>query len=692
MSLSEITRAHFQNADFNAIEDEWLIHVDENPTDVEYFITVARRLRSAGQGDLAKALLRLVDDEYEAQKLWQETLRLLLAVADLFLRPAAFHGRVLSAIQNLYGHSPSLENMLRISALSKASDELRTLRLQVQRLESLLELDVDSVVFMEGNGVGKIVSINFDLDSYKVDFEGRTGMTIGFKAGAKMLQPLPKGHILRAKLDDPERLATLRDEQPSQLLREVLESYNEPVVAGEIRTALEGIVDKAAWTRWWSAARKHPQVLVTSDKRQRYHWAASSEHAEESILQAFEQGDTAQKLDIFSKNARQNPELGQRMASTMIATAEAATQPNPVLALDIWLALDRAGHTRDGATFAPSRLVKEPNDPVALLDGAASKPVREAVLTAVKAERDDWANIFAKAMLIEKDLATVDRIAGTLAEEAPELLIETLDRVLSQPNRHAGAFLWAARRASTDDEFRRQHASRLFRRLLDVVGRDEFTRYRNALNPLIESGGTLPKLLADLPEDQGKPARAAIERSALEDYLKQPLQNALELRFPELRSNAEENLYALRESIDGRGQELRDLLEVEIPANRTAIQEAVAMGDLRENFEYKSARQRHEYLSSRAAALQRELENAQPIDLEHLDTSTVRVGAVVTLSGPHGTREVTILGPWESDPEAGLISYLSELGQTLLGRALGDRVVVGSDEYEVVSVEPYKIT
>jgi len=690
MSLPETTLEYLQSANFNAIEDEWLIRVDESPTDVEFFIAVARRLRSAGQGELAKTLLRLLDDEYSSQGLWQQTLRLILAVGDLFLRSASFHGRVLDAVRQLYDHSPSLEDMLRISALSRASDELRTLRLQVQRLESLLKLDVGSVVFMEGNGVGRIASINFDLDSYKVDFEGRLGMTIGFKAGAKMLQPLPEGHILRAKLDDPERLAALRDEQPSELLREVLESYDEPVVAAEIRTALDGIVGKSAWSRWWAAARSHPQILVTTEKRQRYHWAASTEDAEEAILKAFEQGDTAGRLDIFSKNARQNPDLAQRMAETMTATAEAATQPDPVLALEIWLALDRSGHTHDAATFAPSRLVKEPNDPMALLDRATTKPVREAILTAVKAVREDWPEVFTKTLLTEKDLSIVDRIASTLADEDPELLTDPLDRVLSQPRRHAAAFLWMAQRASSDDEFRRRHAARLFRRLLDIIGRDEFTRYRTAIKPLIESGGTLPKLLADLPEDQGKAARAAIERSALEDYLKQPLLNALELRFPELRRSTDKNLYALRESIEQRGKEIRNLLEVEIPTNRTAIQEAAAMGDLRENFEYKSARQRHEYLSARVATLQRELENAQPIDFSQLDSSTVRVGTVVKLEGPHGERELSILGPWESNPEAGLISYQSELGQALLGRKIGDRLIVGNDEHKVIALAPYR--
>ena len=74
------------------------------------------------------------------------------------------------------------------------------------------------------------------------------------------------------------------------------------------------------------------------------------------------------------------------------------------------------------------------------------------------------------------------------------------------------------------------------------------------------------------------------------------------------------------------------------------------MGDLSENFEYKSARQRAEYLSARVGKLQSELSNVRVLDPAQIDTSAVRVGTKVALSNGDIRREVTILGPWESDP------------------------------------------
>src|SRR5690606_19211090 len=159
-----------------------------------------------------------------------------------------------------------------------------------------------------------------------------------------------------------------------------------------------------------------------------------------------------------------------------------------------------------------------------------------------------------------------------------------------------------------------------------------------------------------LDEESAPTAAEAIRRSTgLESYQKDPLLAALELRFPALRAEGAGAgpLYATAESIEAKRAELKRLTEVEIPANRKAIAEARAMGDLRENFEYKSARDRHEYLNARLASLHRDLGRARPIDFAGIDSSEVRIGARVRLEGRATPRTFAVLGPWESQPEAG---------------------------------------
>ena len=105
-----------------------------------------------------------------------------------------------------------------------------------------------------------MVEANLGLESFKVDFERIRGLTVGFKAAPKLLKPLLPEHVLRRKLEDPASLKALA---PPELLRTVLQSYDRPLTAGEIRDILAGLVSESQWTSWWAAARKHPQVVAS---------------------------------------------------------------------------------------------------------------------------------------------------------------------------------------------------------------------------------------------------------------------------------------------------------------------------------------------------------------------------------------------------------------------------------------------
>jgi transcription elongation GreA/GreB family factor len=132
--------------------------------------------------------------------------------------------------------------------------------------------------------------------------------------------------------------------------------------------------------------------------------------------------------------------------------------------------------------------------------------------------------------------------------------------------------------------------------------------------------------------------------------------------------------------------ELDHLLKVEIPANNKAIQTAREFGDLKENFEYKAARQRAGYLSARVGKLQGEMANVHVLDPTRVDTSIVRVGTKIVLVNGDIRREVTILGPWESAPEHGVYSNQSEVATALVGHAAGDIVSFMGNDYQIESV------
>jgi transcription elongation GreA/GreB family factor len=120
-----------------------------------------------------------------------------------------------------------------------------------------------------------------------------------------------------------------------------------------------------------------------------------------------------------------------------------------------------------------------------------------------------------------------------------------------------------------------------------------------------------------------------------------------------------------------------DLLNKEkIPANSQAIEAARELGDLRENAEYQMAKDEQKLLLARQSELQTDLMRAKPTDFTDAPSDMVGIGSIVNLSDSHSgeNQKYVILGAWDSDPDNNILSYLTPLGQRLLGKKKGDSV------------------
>ncbi len=165
------------------------------------------------------------------------------------------------------------------------------------------------------------------------------------------------------------------------------------------------------------------------------------------------------------------------------------------------------------------------------------------------------------------------------------------------------------------------------------------------------------------------------------------------MRFPELRKvgeHDEEPFFVTPEAVEAKRHELEHLLKVEIPENTKGISLAAAEGDLSENFEYKARRDKQQLLSARAGRLQVSLSLALPLDPSTVDASEVRPGTRITLAAPGGEKVVTLLGPWDSKPEDGIYSYLSDLGKALLGKKPGESVQLLGKAAVISRIEPWR--
>ncbi|MDR2576427.1 MAG: GreA/GreB family elongation factor, partial [Puniceicoccales bacterium] len=142
-------------------------------------------------------------------------------------------------------------------------------------------------------------------------------------------------------------------------------------------------------------------------------------------------------------------------------------------------------------------------------------------------------------------------------------------------------------------------------------------------------------------------------------------------------------------SLDAMRHEYEQLIRVKIPANTAAVERAREEGDLRENSEYKMARQDQDMLMARKAQIEKDLSKAQVANFSTATADVVGIGSVVTLVDSKGKVErLAILGAWDSDPKRCILSYITPLGRSLLGKKVGDVAAVeGQLERTVQRIE-----
>jgi transcription elongation factor GreA len=139
--------------------------------------------------------------------------------------------------------------------------------------------------------------------------------------------------------------------------------------------------------------------------------------------------------------------------------------------------------------------------------------------------------------------------------------------------------------------------------------------------------------------------------------------------------------------------ELKNLKSVERPAIIKAIAAAREHGDLSENAEYTSAREKQGFIEGRVIEVEDIISRAEVIDYSKLTGKIVKFGATVQLADEDTEEKVRyqIVGPYEADLTKRRISVTSPIGRALIGKTVGDTFEVqtprGARSYEVVTVE-----
>ena len=138
-----------------------------------------------------------------------------------------------------------------------------------------------------------------------------------------------------------------------------------------------------------------------------------------------------------------------------------------------------------------------------------------------------------------------------------------------------------------------------------------------------------------------------------------------------------------------RQKQLERIMTVEIPENSKEIEVARSYGDLRENAEFKYAKERQGLLMAQGAQLAADLERVKPSDFANVPLDEAAMGTGVQLRYPDGAEEIFyILGAWDQSEALSIISSQTALAKALIGHRAGEHVSIPAGECEVAAILP----
>jgi transcription elongation GreA/GreB family factor len=436
-------------------------------------------------------------------------------------------------------------------------------------------------------------------------------------------------------------------------------------------------------------------VLPDQKKKNAFLWSDSSEAAEQAVLGEFEGASFAERIELGRRHLDRGDAVRAAIVERLSDDLERLAPSGSSPAVEIHCLLEEAGALPVPSPLALDDLLRGPGAAEAIL-GVGDRRYRESLYARVLEVRaDDWVKVFHAAFLSERDLRLMSWLYETIrdrgsAEAAAKLVAESV----STPRRTPRPFVWVAKNVLAYEELRPRANHSLLTRIVDALDHPEFKELKAPLREQFEASG-LAFVVFEASDREGVDRLLSLLDSAgsVEEHRKTEIRRAIFRKYPTIRKRDEEEaFYATLAALEAKRVELERLVRVDLPENTQAIRIAREHGDLRENFEYHAARQKHEILSARAARLDGDLRKARLIDPSTVDPSRVGVGTRVELVPVEGgpSLSAAILGPWESDPDRRIFSHRSDLAKGLLGAGLDDVVEVEGNAYRIAAIRVWR--
>jgi len=574
-------------------------------------------------------------------------------------------------------------------------------------------------------GFGKIKDWISASESVVIDFKSKQGHVMQFAYAAESLTPLAPDHVSVQKVESIAVLREKAEKDPVAVVQDCIRSLGPQATADNIQALLSpDVIPGAAYKKWWDSAKralkKNGHFYVPGKKNEALRQLDAPSALGDSALEHLRLANGPKAVLIaLALVAKYWTEIKSESVLNEIAELLNGTLskiPKSQLPIQIELALARdeffiqAGREREKGPGSITALTPQGSPALSNLLDALPGSRQPKLLEALRVGLPEtWPALF---------LTLIPRANGRVAEVITEAFQEAnreaevqtaVNRYIRERNITCDFLFWLCKNRLP--VYSQLIEPQLFMAILSVLEKDQFSEIKKGTKLYELVLGDKPLIAAILKDapvaDVRDITRAILLSPVFEELDKRSLLAAIIKLYPEVQAMVvgtdktaapEAKIIVSWTSLKRREAELEDIDKNQIPQNSKDIGIARGYGDLRENGEFKAAKEMQTILARRKAELEQMLARAEATEFINPDTSKVALGTKVTLKDVKSGEVLvfTILGAWDSDLSNGIISYQTAVARALLNHTLGERIELSTDEggtrhVIIEKIEPHDI-
>ncbi len=698
---------------YNACKEIWTKLVQLIPEEIDFFQNLRRKI-SKQMGDIKTTnLMQELYNYYKDNKKWDTAILILKQNLEIDPKDTWARKEITDCFRGKYASHSHLDDYIRSSNLSQS---YRNVFEAINDFEKHIAFDKGGFVFHRNWGVGIIK--NLDNDTLTINF-GNTGgiREIKLAMAVTALKPLTKDHIWVLKAlnyvkEDGKKvpLAEKIKKDKEWALKTIIKSFDNNCDFKRIKAELvPSILTPGEWTSWNTTAKKilesNPIFDVNPNDITMYTVHDGNITPVEKLANEFKaQKAFFARADILMKFF-DNPDMDRssesfaEMYSYFTGYLKNISKVSEQVLASYLLVRRISAEDSQFAfpikeTFADIyKRLENPREIYTELKDSKHTHFKEDFLECIKM-LPDWNEQYIRLFPTVLDMKLIDQLIKNgftadvqkLAKTSFEIYKDFRETVLFFFEKCQG-FDWFK---AADIPYEKQLITLIniieltFREINNHVNTTENKKINKKATDLLFENDTIFNYMFSKDETTVKKMYTLIDDIAdIDADKKSTARNKILEKYPDFKFRVSEEktaqpkgMIVTAKKLAEKKAEIDNIKNVELEKNKVELADAKAKGDLKENAEYQAAKEAKHQLEMRLAKLQEELSRAVIFDPTTSTTAVISFATVVTLHDniENKDEEYTILGPWESDPDNNIISYMSPFGDAILDKKVGDTV------------------